>query len=215
MRFHDCWRQLVYNMKLCENIFFSGGIEENSAVRIVRFCLSRLVVLLFEWNLLKLFEYGFLNQCGPILYSTTFNYFLYCREAILKQFFWMIHIIDTFGKRNFWQMQALLYLQFLPEGLSHFTYEPISTYWDIHDSKMYYIISINVCEVKVAQSCPTLCDPTDCSPPGSSVHGILQARVPEWVSVPFSRGIFPTQGSNLGLLNCRQILYCLSHQGRP
>ena len=35
--------------------------------------------------------------------------------------------------------------------------------------------------------CPTLCDPTDCSPPGSSVHGILQARIREWVAIPFSR----------------------------
>ena len=36
-------------------------------------------------------------------------------------------------------------------------------------------------ESEVAQSCPTLCDPVDCSPPGSSVHGILQARILEWV----------------------------------
>ena len=43
-------------------------------------------------------------------------------------------------------------------------------------------------KVKVAQSCPTLCDPMDCSPPGSSVHGILQARILEWVAVSFSRG---------------------------
>ena len=42
--------------------------------------------------------------------------------------------------------------------------------------------------VKVAQLSPTLCDPMDCSPPGSSVHGILQARVLEWVAMPFSRG---------------------------
>ena len=40
----------------------------------------------------------------------------------------------------------------------------------------------------VAQSCLTLCDPMDCSLPGSSVHGILQARVLEWVAMPFSRG---------------------------
>ena len=40
----------------------------------------------------------------------------------------------------------------------------------------------------VAQSCPTLCDPMDCSLPGSSVHGILQARVLEWVAISFSRG---------------------------
>ena len=39
-----------------------------------------------------------------------------------------------------------------------------------------------------AQSCPTLCDPMDCSLPGSSVHGIFQARVPEWVAISFSRG---------------------------
>ena len=39
-----------------------------------------------------------------------------------------------------------------------------------------------------AQSCPTLSAPIDCSPPGSSVHGILQTRIPEWVAMPFSRG---------------------------
>ena len=41
--------------------------------------------------------------------------------------------------------------------------------------------------VKVAQSCPILCDPMDCSLPGSSVHGILQTRILEWVVIPFSR----------------------------
>ena len=41
---------------------------------------------------------------------------------------------------------------------------------------------------KSLQSCPTLWDPMDCSPPGSSVHGILQARILEWVAIPFSRG---------------------------
>ena len=41
--------------------------------------------------------------------------------------------------------------------------------------------------VLVAQSCPTLCDPRDCSLPGSSVHGIFQARVKEWVAISFSR----------------------------
>ena len=51
-----------------------------------------------------------------------------------------------------------------------------------------------------AQSCPTLCYPMDCSSPGSFVHGISQARILEWVAVPSSRGIFPTQGSNLSLL---------------
>ena len=40
---------------------------------------------------------------------------------------------------------------------------------------------------EVAQSCPTFCDPMDCSPPGSSIHGILQAGVLEWVAISFSR----------------------------
>ena len=39
------------------------------------------------------------------------------------------------------------------------------------------------------QLCPTLCDPINCSPPGSSVHGILQARILEWVAIPFSRDL--------------------------
>ena len=130
------------------------------------------------------------------------------------------------------------------------------------------------------QLCPTLCDPMDCSPLGSSVHGILQVRILEWVAMPSSRGsswprdgtlspvsgslplvplgspssvvcesrsvmsdsswphglyspwnspghntrvgissllqgIFPTQGSNPGLLHYRWILYQLSHQGSP
>ena len=47
----------------------------------------------------------------------------------------------------------------------------------------------------VTQSYPTLCNPMDCSPPGSSVHGIFQARILERVAISFSRGIFPTQGS--------------------
>ena len=58
--------------------------------------------------------------------------------------------------------------------------------------------------VLVAQLCLTLCNPMDCSPPGSSVHGILQARILEWVAMSFPRGSFPTEGSNprlLGLLH--------------
>ena len=50
------------------------------------------------------------------------------------------------------------------------------------------------------QSCPTLCNPVDCSPPGSPVHGVLEARVLMWVAVPFSRGSSLTQGLNPYLL---------------
>ena len=68
-------------------------------------------------------------------------------------------------------------------------------------------------ENEVAQLCPTLCNPMDCSLPGSSNHGIFQARVLEWVAISFS--IFPTQGSNLGLLHCRQTLLPSKPPGSP
>ena len=47
-----------------------------------------------------------------------------------------------------------------------------------------------VCIRSVAQSCLTLCDPMNCSPPGSSIHGIFQARILEWVAISFPRGSF-------------------------
>ena len=62
---------------------------------------------------------------------------------------------------------------------------------------------------KLLQLCPTLCDPMDCSPPGSSVHGILQARILEWVTMPSSRGSSPPRDrTHLFFISCisRQVL---------
>ena len=73
----------------------------------------------------------------------------------------------------------------------------------------------SIYQVLVTQLHPTLWDPMDCSPPGSSVHGISQARIREWVAIPFSRGSSWPRNMNLGLPHCRQILYHLSHQGSP
>ena len=73
-------------------------------------------------------------------------------------------------------------------------------------------------ESEVAQSCPTLCDPIACSPPGSSVHGILQARILEWVAMPSSSGAFPTQESNphlLCILHCQVGSLPLAPPGKP
>ena len=53
---------------------------------------------------------------------------------------------------------------------------------------IYFICKERKKENEVTQSCPTVCDPVDCSLPGSSVHGILQARILEWVAISFSRG---------------------------
>ena len=60
--------------------------------------------------------------------------------------------------------------------------------------------SVCVC-VLVSQLCPTLCDPMDCSPPVSSVHGILQARILEWVAISFSRGSSPPRDWPVSLLS--------------
>ena len=56
---------------------------------------------------------------------------------------------------------------------------------------------------KLLQSCPTLCSPMDCSPPGSSVPGILQARILKWVTIPSSRGSSRVRDQT-----------CVSHLGR-
>ena len=75
-----------------------------------------------------------------------------------------------------------------------------------------YSQCLKVLEVLIAQSCQTLRDPMDCSPLGSSAHGILQAKILEWGAISFSRGILQTQRSNSGLPHWKQIL---SHQGSP
>ena len=67
----------------------------------------------------------------------------------------------------------------------------------------------------VAQSGPTLCNPMDCSPPGFSVHEDSPGKDSEVGCHALLQGVFPTQGSNPGLLHFRQILYHLSHQGSP
>ena len=67
----------------------------------------------------------------------------------------------------------------------------------------------------VAQACLTLCDPMDCSPPGSSVHGDSPGKNTEVSFHALLQGIFPTQGLNPGLPHCRQIFYHLSHYGSP
>ena len=70
-------------------------------------------------------------------------------------------------------------------------------------------------EVLVTYSCPILCDPMDCSPPGSPVHGDLPGKNIGVGCHALLQGIFPTQGLKPGLLHGRWILYHLSHQGSP
>ena len=78
----------------------------------------------------------------------------------------------------------------------------------------FSILIISMTSYEISELCPTLRDSMNCSPPDSSICGIFQARIMEWVAISSCRDIFPTQASNprfLCLLHCRLILYPLSH----
>ena len=73
-------------------------------------------------------------------------------------------------------------------------------------------VSVSVCVCACAQLCPILCDPMDCSLPGTSVHGTSQARILEWAAVSYSKGL---NLSLLHLLHWQADSLPLSHQGIP
>ena len=122
-------------------------------------------------------------------------------------------------------MYAALAGRFLTVRLPRKSSPHISFYFHrIKNSENQYILVsayndlVKACDVSsicmfvlVLQSCPTLCDPTDCSLPGFSVHGILQARIPECTAIPFSRGTSQPRDHPC-LLHCRQILYHLNYR---
>ena len=86
--------------------------------------------------------------------------------------------------------------------------------WDQLSSHQRHTLSLcyanSECCAKSLKSCPTLCDPVVCSLPGSSVHGLLQARILEWVTMPFSRGSSqPRDWTHVSYISCigRWVLY--------
>ena len=100
-------------------------------------------------------------------------------------------------------MEEKLIRYLLPVGL---TKPPFLEY----DSSLVLISTFSCCEVKVTQLCPTLCDPMD-----YTVHGVLQARILEWVAFFLLQQIFPTQEWNQDLLHCRWLLHQLNYHGSP
>ena len=87
----------------------------------------------------------------------------------------------------------------------------------IYDPRISFLSISPSKRCRCAQLCPTLCNFTDCSPPGSSVHGVFQARIIEWAAI-FFPWIFLTQESNphlLCLLHWQADSLPLSHQRRP
>ena len=70
--------------------------------------------------------------------------------------------------------------------------------------------------VNNTQSCPTLCNPVDCSPPGSSFHGILQARILEWEAIAFSRGSSPSWNrTRISCIAGRFFTVCATREAAP
>jgi len=85
---------------------------------------------------------------------------------------WCLETGNSISKKTHWEQTNI----WIPRGE-----EVGGINWEIG-------IDVHVClHAKLLQSCPTLCDPMDCSPPGSSVRGIFQARILEWVAMPSSR----------------------------
>ena len=88
--------------------------------------------------------------------------------------------------------------------------------WKKHgDFRNRITVPLHCMHAKLLQLCPTLCNPMDCSLPGSSVRGDSPGKNTGVRCHALLQGIFPTQGSNPGLLHCKWILYHLSHQGSP
>ena len=130
-----------------------------------------------------------------------------------SQYSWRKQSWGTSGCLDWGHCQSATSLLLLCQNIH--TYTTIMSY-------LIYVICSHICVLSYFSHMPDPVDPVDCSPPGFSVHGILQARTLEWEKkkntgvdsqAPF-QGIFPTQALNPGLLHCRQYFYHLSHPGK-
>ena len=110
--------------------------------------------------------------------------------SLLQQFVFVLYTLDISG-RNWGAFPPIhSFMQFA--DLTVTNQKKILTCLNWFASVCWLLLDISPlylhCCCSVAQSCPTFCDPMDCSPPGSSVYGIFQARILEWAAISFSRG---------------------------
>ena len=132
-----------------------------------------------------------------------------CQIGTLLQLLLFVCVCDVLANSEILDLSSslLFFRLFLTIGISfpHVKDKPLENTINRRGQISYML---------VIQFCLLLLDPMDPSPPGSSVHGILQARILEWVATS-TPGDLPDTGSNPGLPHHRQILYHLSYQGSP
>ena len=117
-----------------------------------------------------------------------------------RNFSWVI-ILHIYSVQMFFSsFLAHIMVSFLLYHFNHFLSDSFLTL----SSHFHSLVCLYNSEV--VQSCPILCNPMDCSLPGSSTHGLFQAGMLDWVAIFLLQGIFPTEGLNPGLL-C--LLHCL------
>ena len=115
----------------------------------------------------------------------------------------------SFWLSGMWDLNVLLLLLLLshfscvrlcvtPETAAHQAPPSLGFSRQEHWSGLPFPSPVHETESEVTQSCPTPSDPMDCSPPGSSVHGIFQARVLEWVAIAFSLSILTRDQTHKG-----------------
>ena len=173
-----------------------------------------LICLILSQRSLKNVPIKFVSFCCSdwVIYIIIFSISLTCSISsgllLILSVVFLISVIVSFKSVWFFLIFSNSLLKFLL-SLSILLLSSVS---------IFMIIAFNSLLDKlclVAQLCPTLCDPMDCSPPGSSVHGDSSGKNTGVGFHTLLQGIFPTQALNPGLPHCRQILYRLSHQGSP
>ena len=120
----------------------------------------------------------------------------------LKAFVWLFSLPPDNCTTHVWPFKSAQFSSFPWSHFNHCVYNCNSLLFSspnlltaaiLLSIYIYLCIYVHIhnsfcCCCSVGMSCPTLCNPMDCSPLGSSVHGISQARILEWVAMPFSRG---------------------------
>ena len=149
----------------------------------------------------------YVRVCVYVLYSSICPYvYLYASTTL----FWLVWFCSNFEMRKCENVSFVLLFQDCFWGVPWCLGVRI---WHFHLQCSRFNPWSGNCVYLVIQSCLTLCNPVDCSPQGSSVHGDSPGQNIGVGCHALLQRIFPTQGLNPGLPNCRQILYSLSHQG--